>query len=123
MSATTILASDLLRDFPEIYKQSNSNQLFIDIDTEDQFTAFADRVGLFQSFRACVINVKISKSGLPHRHIYVTLEEDYPVMDRLVMQQFLCSDPVRDFLSYIQHLDGEENPIIFCVEGEASHKD
>jgi hypothetical protein len=118
MSATTILASDLLRDFPDKYKQSDSTELFIDIDTEEQFKGFNDRIGLFQTFRPCIISVKVSKSGLPHRHIYVTLQEDYPVMDRLVMQQYLCSDPVRDFLSYIQHLDGEENPIIFCVEGE-----
>jgi hypothetical protein len=118
MSETTILASDLLEAFPNKYIQSKSNQLFIDIDTEEQFANFGDRLELFLKFRECKLQYKSSKSGLPHRHIYITLEENFSVLERIIMQQYLCSDPTRDFLSYIQHLDGEENPIIFNIEGE-----
>ena len=54
-----------------------------------------------------------SRSGLPKRHITVTLDQPITNYQRLALQVMLGSDRVREFLGYIQEKQGDPTPILF----------
>ena len=97
-----------------------ANELFIDIDTDEQYEDMKSRLRNFPNmmFMTAKITRDVpSMSGLPHRHVTVTLGEDVDNMTRAAMQMFLCSDPVREILAVRRVLQGVSNPIIF-IEGD-----
>jgi hypothetical protein len=49
------------------------------------------------------IRIEPSRSGLPKRHITVTLVDPVSQIERLALQAMLGSDRVRELLGYVQH--------------------
>lgn len=100
------------------------NELFVDIDSEESYTEFHKRIEDLKRFFHMEYKEKISKSGLPHQHITVSLfhktGEPYKVDPylRILLQHVLGSDRVREILSTYRILSGVENPTRFF---EAEH--
>jgi len=90
------------------------NQLQIDIDSNRAFSIFFEMKSLLEKYFT-VIDVKIlpSRSGLPKRHVTVTLDQPINDYQRIALQTMMGSDRVREFLSYIQARNCDPNPILF----------
>jgi hypothetical protein len=92
-----------------------SNELFIDIDNEEQFQLFTRRFD--ELCRVCnyvlTWECKPSKSGGEHRHIVVNANKDFDMWERIALQFALGSDPVRETLSTLRAAHGIENPTKF----------
>lgn len=91
------------------------NQLFIDIDTEEQFEIYKKQIRLLRRHFYKILSVTVcpSKTGLPHRHITVTLDRKYPEMTRIALQAALGSDPTRELISIKRSLGGQDNVVVF----------
>lgn len=95
-----------------------NNQLQLDIDTEEQYNLFQVRLTEFDRHTDWWVEVdnKPSKSGLPHRHITLTLTdtEGNPIeldeWQRIALQTILGSDLIRETLNAWRLLQGQENP-------------
>lgn len=97
-----------------IVKVAKDNELFIDIDTEERFNLFeAMQHILCKYFPVTGILISPSKQGLPHRHIVVTLDNDYGLGHRIALQAALGSDSMRELLSIRRACYQEENVVIF----------
>jgi len=96
------------------------NQLQIDIDDENQLAVFEERIKKLKTHNFEIKDVKIQESisGSPHRHIYITLEEHFTDLERIFLQLFLGSDPVRELLSYERIREGDEYPTLFLEKEE-----
>lgn len=93
---------------------ASDRELFIDIDTEHQFQVFSHVVRALKTHIACkVVRIDPSKQELPHRHIVVELREPLPLVVRVALQAALGSDPMRELLSTIRAMNGEENVVLF----------
>ncbi len=80
------------------------NELFLDIDSEEDFTRFLELFTVLIQNSAPGHNYDAwpSKSGLPKRHVVVTLP--HPVvneMGRVTLQAILGSDRKRELLSWL----------------------
>ena len=90
-----------------------SNELFIDIDTEDAWKEFTNRLRAARScnsfrYRSLDETVSISKSGLPCRHVRIKIR-DYlgcnivlTEAERIMLQLFFCSDPYREMMNTLR---------------------
>lgn len=90
------------------------NQLQIDINSDRAFSIFIEMKHLLEKY-FIVRDVVIlpSRSGLPKRHITVTLDQPINDYQRIALQSIMGSDRVREFLSYVQHRNGDQHPILF----------
>jgi len=80
-----------------------NHQLFIDIDGEEAYAVFVKNYPQFCHWYEVTEKVETpSKSGLPKKHIYITLKEKVTDNERLVLQAFLGSDLVREFLGMMR---------------------
>jgi hypothetical protein len=94
--------------------EAADNQLFIDIDTDLQFSVFETQVKLLKKhFYFKSVTVSPSKQGLPHRHIVIEMAHMYPLLTRIALQACLGSDPARELISIKRAIDGESNVVIF----------
>ena len=95
------------------------NQLLIDLDSEEQYQTYLKRFARVQEslFIQEVYN-QPSKSGLPKRHIIIELEKSIDVRERLILQLYLGSDPIREFLSYLRFLQDDPFPSLFFEKKE-----
>lgn len=92
------------------------NQLQIDLDSEDAYGYFNRR--LEDVYKRLPwdfdIDVKPSKSGLPHRHITLTFnDKTFTPMEQIVYQMMLGSDPIREGLNALRLASGVANPTRF----------
>ena len=98
------------------------DELFIDIDTEEQHEEFQNRLMRFciEYPNTRIVSDTPSKSGLPHRHIIVSIgtpfESDF---ERVALQSCLGSDPMRELLSFVRVWNDVLKPIVF-FEKEAN---
>ncbi len=94
---------------------ASEDELFIDIDTEEQYSIFCKMAGWYDSQHIIFYKWKVtpSKGGLPHRHIVVKLRQPASLLERVAMQATLGSDPMREAISIKRAKDGEENVVIF----------
>lgn len=100
--------------------EATSKQLFVDLDTEAQYTLFKTQIKLLKKhFYYETYKVTESKQGAPHRHVVVTMDKPYPLVTRIALQACLGSDPARELLSIIRAQDGEDNVVIFFEKKEA----
>lgn len=86
------------------------NQIFIDIDTEEQYNRYNVMFGIVSKNIASVFKVydEPSPSNKPfHRHIIIELPFDVSEMERLVYQAVLGSDSIKEFLSLLRIYAGE----------------
>ena len=89
--------------------------LQMDIDTEEDFKRWEEnspeilrRLKLKSSPK-----ITVSKGGLPHRHITITLDEPMDIWARIALQVILGSDFKRELFNSFRVLDGIEYPVLF----------
>jgi hypothetical protein len=95
-----------------------STELFIDVDTEDDYARFVKALHTVQKQLECnIVYSEWSKSGAPKRHIILDFpNEDFMKNEwkRLALQMFLGSDPRRENLNMIRLLiNGNPENIFF----------
>ena len=91
------------------------NELFIDIDSEEQMKIFTSRLTERVRKEIGVVEwtANPSKSGLPKRHITVTLDKGWLPLERVFLQLYLGSDPTREYLSLFRIINGDPEPTLF----------
>jgi hypothetical protein len=96
------------------YREAKDNELFIDLDTEHAYRLYKMVLPLLaKHFPFKDQKITPSKQGLPHRHVVITLSQDYSVITRIGLQASLGSDPLRELLSLRRVENGEENVVVF----------
>lgn len=94
--------------------EATDKQLFIDIDTPEQFDQFMKGMYVLRNQQIVgKYTATPSKSGFPHAHMVVNLMEPQTLMTRIALQAALGSDPMREALSIKRALDKEDNVVIF----------
>lgn len=94
------------------------NELLIDIDSEDHYNTFLNSFHIlarecFEEYgQTLTWSEKESRSGYPRKHIYIRLPFEVDVWQRIAWQAALGSDPVRELLSSIRALRGDEHPTL-----------
>jgi len=93
------------------------NQLQIDIDSDEHYAVFmrSAEVLLRNWGDTCEIEVEEhpSSSGMPCRHITLTLPFTVEPWQRIALQAALGSDPVRELLSATRLIRGDIHPTLF----------
>jgi NDP-sugar pyrophosphorylase family protein len=97
----------------------DTHELFIDIDTEENYQRFLVGIArLQQEFDEPLGKVeyteKPSKSGLPKRHVIVSLPFDVTPAERIAYQAVLGSDLVREVLSLFRLRWGDPVPTLLA---------
>jgi hypothetical protein len=93
---------------------SDNNTLLIDIDTVEQYAIFQQRIDkVSKDIGMTIVSDEPSRSGLPRRHITIALGEEKTVADRLFLQLYLGSDPIKEYLSFLRYEAGDPKPILF----------
>ena len=88
-----------------------ANQLQIDIDSESAFAEFERRYRGIETEWLVKREARISASGLPHRHIYLTFQDrTFGNIERVMMQAALGDDSVRVFLNMMRIERNVPNP-------------
>lgn len=90
-------------------------ELFIDIDTEEQFNKHEQLWDMFLRFNAAQRTIYPSRNGLPGRHIIVSLARKVSDYERITLQACLGSDQVRELLS-LQRLHNNDLPATLFIE-------
>jgi len=89
------------------------NELLLDIDSAEQYKIYKSRVGELSKLHKVVGTKDISSSEkLWHRHIYISLDCDIENEERVFLQLFLGSDPIREYLSLCLIRIGDPHPIL-----------
>lgn len=90
-------------------------ELQIDLDTEEDFERFVKRYIMLEKYISCYYEEKPSKSGLPHRHITVTMNDVTceSHWKRIALQAALGSDGNREMFNCIRTLNGDSAPSVF----------
>ena len=89
-------------------------ELQIDIDNEHSFQMFEKQRLILNRFVPIKdIKIEPSRSGLPKRHITVTLFDSITQIERLALQAMLGSDRVRELLGYVRHKNNDPHPTLF----------
>lgn len=94
------------------------NELFIDIDGRYAFEFFLKQIERYQKFEHVVYSWTPSKSGLPYRHVVVTLPRPITSIERIFLQALLGSDRGATLFSYIKERNGDANPVMFFEKPE-----
>lgn len=92
-----------------------NNELFIDIDSEEDFD-FYQSVKPMLNIQFTVVSevIKPSQSGgVWKKHITLTLEEEVTETERLLLQACLGSDRKRELLGYFRVRINEPHPTLF----------
>lgn len=91
-----------------------SNELQLDIDTEEDFQQFLKLQDIVvYHFGLSCVQVTPSRSGLPKRHVTLTTTQSWTDTERILVQACLGSDRTRELLSYLQVLQGDPHPVLF----------
>lgn len=98
-----------------IVKVPTDRELFLDIDTQEQYNLFRKRFPKLCDEMGCSPDYEEtpSASGLPHRHIVVTLAHSMNDEGRMFLQLWLGSDPIREYLSFLRLNHSATFPILF----------
>lgn len=92
----------------------NDHQLFIDIDNDHSYLLFLKQMDILRAYVGVeTVNVEPSKSGLPKRHITVSLVDSITELERIGLQAMMGSDRVRELLAYVQEKNGDPHPTLF----------
>jgi hypothetical protein len=96
------------------------HELQLDIDSPEQYQAYQRAKITFERNIKSITDIdeRPSKSGLPGKyHIYIEIDmasgNTLHWSGRIAYQLMLCSDPVREMLSYARGLAGEKYPTLF----------
>jgi hypothetical protein len=96
----------------QIVVYPEDNQLQLDIDSDEQFEIYRRRIsGLEVLGWDFSVNTTPSLSGLPNRHITVTVKDKvFTEVERIAFQFMLGSDSVRESLNLLRTAAGKERP-------------
>lgn len=90
------------------------DELQIDLDSEEDHKRYNHAAEIFFRYIAPVdIKTATSSSGEGRCHITIKLPFKASLWQRLALQAALGSDHIREILSCIQLLEGDNNPILF----------
>lgn len=91
------------------------NELQIDIDSDEDYLRWLTAKGVLDrnEIEHQVIREAPSRSGLPGRHIVVRFPQPLDPWQRIALQGALGSDHVRELLSCIRLMRGDEHPTLF----------
>jgi hypothetical protein len=107
----------------------NESQLQLDLDNDQQYKLFQKRYREYKIIAQHLANytvtgykIKPSKSGLPHRHITITVVgHEFDRWERVCLQFMLGSDFVRESLNTLRLISGHPNPsVLFEKKKEES---
>jgi len=115
-------------------RYANEDELLIDVDTDEAYESVKRRLECIGNAIAPRMTEKHlakewdpmiqeypSKSGLPHRHLIITLPSwKMDKWERICLQFMLGSDFVREGLSVLEALIGQERPTYFFELKEGS---
>lgn len=116
-------AEQTAKDRGLVVRYPRKNELFLDIDTEEQKESYFKRKGELLGaidnylFDKLVEKIVTSSSGPPHCHIILRLYKDGKPANlndwqRVALQFTLSSDPVKEILSVYRILAEVKNPSI-----------
>lgn len=92
-----------------------ANELQVDIDSEDSYIKFTQAMDILtRYFEDIKTTEKVSKSGMPHRHIVVTLPFEVSEAERIAFQAALGSDHKREILGAIRNQLGIQPCTLFA---------
>ena len=94
------------------------NELFIDIDNDHSFEMFKKQLDILKKYVGVLsaggyYTCTPSKSGLPKRHVVVTLRDSVTEVERCALQAMMGSDRVRELLGYVQAKNNDPHPTLF----------
>lgn len=92
-------------------KIPTNTELFVDVDSDESLSRFMSTISLIDDVNRWVTTP--SKSGLPHRHIVVTLNRTVTHLERIALQAILGSDNRREAHSMIRLNNGDLHPTVF----------
>lgn len=99
-------------DCTVVYRESN--QLQIDIDSEEALLIYRRRSGELKELGwEFTQSVTPSKSGYPRHHITLTFKKPIGQWKAVALQLMLGSDPMRENMNALRIAAGIENPIRF----------
>jgi len=97
------------------------NELQIDLDSASGFYIFLRRWERFaQEYENASWRAYPSKSGLPHRHVVVSLPFGVNAAERIALQAILGSDPTREMLSVFRYYRGDPCPTLLARKAQGS---
>lgn len=97
-----------------VVREPAGNELFLDIDSAEDAEFFASQLLILEENIGIEGFVStVSKSGLPHRHVVVTLARDVTTLERIALQAMLGSDRKHELLSFLDMQKGMEKPTLF----------
>lgn len=105
-------AEEIAAERGQIVIYSKENELQLDIDSEEAYTEYRKRMDGGIGCDLGITDVKEipSASGLPHRHITLTLNKKVKPIEAIALQFAFGSDPMREYLNLRRLLNGVENP-------------
>lgn len=104
-------AEEIAAERGQVVVFPKDNQLFIDIDTDEDYAFFKRALAILGAHLGPVMmNEWPSKDGLPHRHISLTMctGRTFTEVERLMIQGALGDDKMRTLLNVRRHLYGVE---------------
>lgn len=91
-----------------------SNEIQLDLDTETAYETYQTVLPIVSKHYGIVdIRENASRSGLPKRHVTVTVDKTLTNFERIALQACLGSDRIREILSVIQERNGDPHPTLF----------
>jgi hypothetical protein len=91
-----------------------SNEVFIDIDSEEDYLLYQDQMKILCKMFANVASEEHeSRNGLPGRHITLFMPFELSDAERIGWQASLGSDYKRELLSMIRLTRGDLHPTLF----------
>jgi hypothetical protein len=98
----------------KIIIEPTDNELQLDIDSKEQYNILAARMMELNENSHCIFHTQEfpSQGGAWHKHIYLKLAVDTPILERIALQLFLGSDPVKEYLSLCLVKIGDPHPVL-----------
>jgi hypothetical protein len=94
-----------------------SNELQVDIDSDEQYAVFQKSLACLKRNETESDDIKVeehpSRSGLPRRHITITMPFDLEPWERIAFQAALGSDPIRELVSIYRLMRNDRHPTLF----------
>jgi len=94
----------------------SSFELQLDIDNDLSYAIFKNVIEILPKGFVKNVEEHPSVSGLPHRHITVTLHREFNELEKIALQFMLGSDRVRESLGILRHFEGDNQPSCFFEE-------
>jgi len=91
----------------------SSFELQLDIDNDESYAIYKNIMDIFPKGFIKHVKEIPSASGLPHRHITITLYKKMNELEKIALQFMFGSDRIRESLGVLRHLFREQHPSCF----------